>query len=150
MNVDALQIRAATDDDLAALLSLYKHLNPEDVLASAEAAKEAFAQLRRYTGSTILVGVVANELVTSCTLIVVPNLTRGGKPYALIENVVTHTAWRKRGHGTALLKHAAQLGFDQGCYKVMLLTGSKEAATLTFYANAGFEQSKTGFQRRAK
>jgi hypothetical protein len=30
----------------------------------------------------------------------------------------------------------------------MLMTGSKEAATLEFYRRAGFEQTKTGFQKR--
>jgi hypothetical protein len=30
----------------------------------------------------------------------------------------------------------------------MLLTGSKDPATLRFYEEAGFEQSKTGFQAR--
>ena len=30
----------------------------------------------------------------------------------------------------------------------MLLTGSKNPATLRFYEDAGFEQSKTGFQAR--
>jgi hypothetical protein len=31
---------------------------------------------------------------------------------------------------------------------VMLMTGSKRPSTLAFYASAGFEQSKTGFQVR--
>ncbi|WP_235909151.1 MULTISPECIES: hypothetical protein [Brucella/Ochrobactrum group] len=31
-----------------------------------------------------------------------------------------------------------------GCYKVMLLTGSKQPATLKFYHDVGFEQNKAG------
>lgn len=38
--------------------------------------------------------------------------------------------------------------WEAGCYKVMLMTGSKRPETLRFYADAGFEQSKTGFQIR--
>jgi GNAT superfamily N-acetyltransferase len=79
---------------------------------------------------------------------VIPNLTRHGKPFALIENVVTHGAWRRRGFGAALLKAAADRASWCGCYKVMLMTGSKESGTLAFYEKAGFEQSKTGFQMR--
>jgi hypothetical protein len=30
----------------------------------------------------------------------------------------------------------------------MLMTGSKKPSTLAFYASAGFEQNKTGFQIR--
>jgi GNAT superfamily N-acetyltransferase len=150
VSVDPLRIRAATADDLAALLVLYKHLNPDDAPTPADAANDVFSRLHLYSGSAILLGTIAGELVSSCTLIVIPNLTRGGRPFALVENVVTHAAWRKRGYGTALLRHAAQRGFDHGCYKVMLLTGSKEPATLAFYAQAGFEQTKTGFQIRAE
>jgi ribosomal protein S18 acetylase RimI-like enzyme len=147
--VHPMEIRAATADDLAGLSDLYKHLNPDDEPPEMAVARESFRQLHLYPGSAVLVGTVAGELVSSCTLIVIPNLTRTGRPYGLIENVVTHSAWRKRGHGTALLRHAASRGFDHGCYKVMLMTGSKEPATLAFYANAGFAQTKTGFQMRA-
>jgi GNAT superfamily N-acetyltransferase len=80
--------------------------------------------------------------------VIVPNLTRGGRPYALVENVVTHAAWRKRGFGSAILAEAARRAWEQDCYKVMLMTGSNDPATLAFYANAGFEQTKTGFQMR--
>ena len=86
--------------------------------------------------------------MASCTLIVIPNLTRGGKPYALIENVVTHAGYRGRGYGTSILHAAAKAAWDVGCYKVMLMTGSKQPSTLKFYENAGFEQTKTGFQMR--
>lgn len=79
---------------------------------------------------------------------VIPNLTRGGRPYALIENVVTHADHRQRGHGRALLHAAVAAAWEAGCYKVMLMTGSKRPETLRFYADAGFEQSKTGFQIR--
>ncbi len=37
-------------------------------------------------------------MVATCTLVVIPNLTRGGTPYALIENVVTHTDHRNKGY----------------------------------------------------
>jgi GNAT superfamily N-acetyltransferase len=72
------------------------------------------------------------------TLVVIPNLTRNGASYALIENVVTHRdAIAKRGHAAAaLIAHAIETAWDAGCYKVMLLTGSKDPATLRFYETA--------------
>jgi GNAT superfamily N-acetyltransferase len=50
--------------------------------------------------------------------------------------------------GTAVLHAAIETAWQAGCYKVMLMTGSKQASTLKFYQDAGFEQSKTGFQIR--
>ncbi|MCG8545658.1 MAG: GNAT family N-acetyltransferase, partial [Alphaproteobacteria bacterium] len=95
-----------------------------------------------------LLGLRDGVHVTSCTLIVIPNLTRGGAPYALIENVVTHPDHRKRGYGRAVLTEAIAAAWRHGCYKVMLLTGPRRPATLKFYADVGFEQTKTGFQVR--
>jgi GNAT superfamily N-acetyltransferase len=76
---------------------------------------------------------------------VIPNLTRGARPYGLIENVVTHQEYRGHGYGKALLAKALEFGWSQHCYKVMLMTGRKDA-THHFYESAGFEsQSKKAF-----
>ena len=143
-----LRIRAATPDDLPQLLALYGQFKSGDPGLSREEASAIWERFQRYPGSRILIGLVGETLVTSCVLVVVPNLTRGGLPYGLIENVITDARHRKRGHGTAILKAAVAAAWDHDCYKVMLLTGSKSSATLNFYREAGFEQSKTGFQVR--
>jgi len=76
----------------------------------------------------------------------VDNLTRDQRPYALIENVVTHKDYRKRGFATAILNYAKDLAKSKNCYKIMLLTGSKDKATLRFYEKAGYNsQDKTAF-----
>jgi GNAT superfamily N-acetyltransferase len=85
-------------------------------------------------------------LVSSCTLTIIPNLTRGARPYGLIENVITDQGYRGRGFGTRLLRHALQVAWDRDCYKVMLLTGHKDEGVFRFYEGAGFRRGvKTGF-----
>ena len=143
-----LIIRPAARSDLPQLLSLYTHLDPADRVPSLDVAERRFEELRRYQGSATLVAVAEHAIVASCTLVVVPNLTRGGRPYGLIENVVTHAAFRGRGFGKRLLQAAVAAAWQVDCYKVMLMTGSKKPSTLAFYASAGFEQNKTGFQIR--
>jgi len=143
-----LQIRTAQPGDLQSLLELYRHLNASDPRISLEDANRIFQRFLSYSGSAIFLGLIDDVLVTSCTLVVIPNLTRGGLPYGLIENVVTDPRHRKQGYGQAILKQAASAAWRSDCYKVMLLTGSKNPATLAFYQAAGFEQSKTGFQIR--
>jgi GNAT superfamily N-acetyltransferase len=141
-------IRQATRLDLPQLLALYPHLDPADRIPTLEVAERRLEELARYDGSAIFVAISEHELVASCTLIVIPNLTRGGQPYGLIENVVTHASFRGRGLGKQLLSTAVEAAWQADCYKVMLMTGSKKPSTLAFYASAGFEQSKTGFQVR--
>ena len=101
-----------------------------------------------YPGSSILLGLYDDAVVATCTLIIIPNLTRGGVPYALIENVETDARHRRRGYGKLILEAAMAAAWRHHCYKVMLLTGSNDPATPRFYEDAGFEQSKTGFQAR--
>ena len=145
---EGFSIRAAHAADLDGLLKLYQQLNPSDEAISLDLAASRLDQINQLPGSAVLLGLLGDDLVASCTLIVIPNLTNDGKPYALIENVVTHAGYRGRGYGTRILHAAAKAAWNASCYKVMLLTGSKQPSTLRFYENAGFEQTKTGFQMR--
>lgn len=97
----------------------------------------------------MFLGALASGLaVSSCTLSVIPNLTRNAAPYAVVENVVTHEDHRRCGYGRAVLAHALAQAWRQGCYKAMLLTGSKKESTLRFYEDAGFRREKTAFVAR--
>ena len=143
-----LIIRAAEQADLSPLLDLYRHLIPEDARCPDDKAADILDRLQAFEGSAVLIGLFGRDLVASCTVIVIPNLTRGGAPYALIENVVTHASHRGRGLGKAILKAALDRAWAAGCYKAMLMTGSQKPSTLAFYEAAGFKPSKTGFQAR--
>ena len=89
---------------------------------------------------------IAGKPVSSVTLVVIPNLTRGARPYALIENVVTHMDYRNKGYAGLLMQEASKFVAESGCYKIMLLTGSKKESTMRFYENCGFNcNDKTGF-----
>ena len=89
------------------------------------------------------------KVVSSCVCVIVPNLTRGARPYALIENVVTHQDYRGRGYASACLDFACKLAQAEHCYKIMLMTGAKDEKTLSFYRRAGFvSDEKTAFIKR--
>lgn len=146
-----LQIREAQREDAPFLQELYlRHLNSqpskeEEPLADWEAMLEQFLRDKNYH---LLLGVLEGRPVSSVTLIVIPNLTHGRRPYALIENVVTHAAYRGRGYAHTVMEHACRLAKEAGCYKAMLLTGSKKPGTLRFYERCGFNrQEKTGFYK---
>lgn len=141
-------IRPASSNDLPGLLALYRELNPDDAALNAPVATDRFAAMLAHPGMTVFIGLAGDTAAASVTLVTMPNLTRGGASYALIENVVTSAAFRRRGFAGALITHAVAEAWSAGCYKVMLLTGSKDPATLRFYENCGFQQDKTGYQIR--
>ena len=86
------------------------------------------------------------KLVSSCVCVIIPNLTRNIRPYAFIENVVTHSDYRGKGYATECLNYAKESAENENCYKMMLLTGSKKERTLNFYGNAGYNSTdKTAF-----
>ncbi|MCM2291220.1 GNAT family N-acetyltransferase [Allorhizobium sp. BGMRC 0089] len=102
-----------------------------------------------HPGMTIFLGLdETGSPASTATLIVIPNLTRSMRPYALIENVVSLETHRGRGFGKAVVTYAIDAAWQAGCYKVMLLTGSNRPAVHRFYEACGFVQNKTGFQIR--
>ena len=141
-------IRPAARGDLPDLMTLYRHLNPTDPVLDEASAEERFSAILAQPGMTVFIGFAGEVAVATVTSVVVPNLTRNGASYALIENVVTHADHRKRGYARAVIGHAIADAWNAGCYKVMLLTGTKNPATFRFYENCGFLQDKTGYQIR--
>ena len=112
-----LHTRVAAHADLPGLLDLYRHLNPEDDSPGIDMAGRVLDRFMAYEGSAIFIGEADGALVASCALVVVPNLTRGGRSYGLIENVVTHRDFRKRGFGRQILAAASAAAWKAGCYQ---------------------------------
>jgi GNAT superfamily N-acetyltransferase len=85
---------------------------------------------------------VDGKIVATCTIAIIPNLTRGARPYGLIENVVTHADFRGRGLAKALLKHTLNFAWTANCYKVMLLSGTYRQAAHSLYESVGFSKDE--------
>jgi GNAT superfamily N-acetyltransferase len=142
-------IREATPADAESLQELYAHhltthppAEPQDLLRWAG----LLADLAANPDYHLLLGEDDGTIVSSVTLVVIRNLTHNLRPYAVIENVVTHAGWRGRGFATALMHRAAALAKASSCYKIMLMTGSRRAETLQFYERCGYNhQDKTAF-----
>jgi GNAT superfamily N-acetyltransferase len=142
-------VRFAAPADLPAMLALYAHLNPDDQKAQETKAETAWDALLSSSLVKVFVAEMDGAIVSSCTIVIVPNVTRGVRPYALIENVVTHGDYRGRGLGHAVLAAALDAAWERDCYKVMLATGSPRPETFRFYEGAGFVRGgKTFFEAR--
>lgn len=139
-------VREIEANELGELLELYLHLHEKEVPPMTETLEHTWETILNDPNHHIIVNVVDDKIVASCVCVIIPNLTRGVRPYAFIENVVTASEYRGKGYATECLNFARDLAITEDCYKMMLLTGSKEEKTLNFYERAGYNSTdKTAF-----
>ena len=139
-------IREASKNDLKEILELYLDLHETTVPEETEQLHRTWEKIMNEKDHHLIVCEVDGKIVSSCVCVIIPNLTRNVRPYAFIENVVTHKDYRGKGYATDCLNYAKKIAEGCGCYKMMLLTGAKETKTLEFYENAGYNSSdKTAF-----
>ena len=141
-----MKVREIKENELSDLLELYTHLHELGVPENSEHLQNTWSVICRDGNHHIIVCEVDGKLVSSCVCVIIPNLTRNIRPYAFIENVVTHADYRGKGYATACLNHAKNLAIKANCYKMMLLTSAKTESTLNFYKRAGYNcTDKTAF-----
>lgn len=138
-------VREATLDDLDAIQALYHDLHDGGEPADPAARASAREAVVTHPGVHLYLAEAEGDAVASCVLFVLPNLSRGARPFGLVENVVTRRDARNRGYATVLLDHALGRAWAAGCYKVMLMTGRMDPAVFRLYEKVGFLRGeKTG------
>ena len=139
-------VREIQENELNELLELYIHLHETAIPEQSKTLADTWETIMSDRKHHIVVAEKNGKLVSSVVCVIIPNLTRNVRPYAFIENVVTHSDYRKQGYATACLNYARDIAKKENCYKMMLLTGSKDESTLNFYKQAGYNSAdKTAF-----
>jgi len=141
--------REARSGDLESVIRLYRQLQPEDPVLQDGTDAAAFEQILRSPGLHLLVLELDGAVVATTYLNVIPNVTRSASPYAVIENVVVETSLRGAGLGKQIMNATLGATWEAGCYKAMLMTGSRNPATHSFYKACGFSSDdKTAYVAR--
>lgn len=139
-------IREVQESDLKGLLELYMQLHDNPMPEDSPALFEKWNRILNDKDHHIIVAEEDGKIVSSCVCVIIPNLTHEQRPYAFVENVITDEAYRGKGLATKCLDYAKEIAIRENCYKMMLLTGSKNPKTLDFYRNAGYNsEDKTAF-----
>lgn len=139
-------VREIRQEEMNELLNLYLYLHEDSIPEMTEHLSKTWDEIISDKNHHIIVKEVDGKIVASCVCVIIPNLTRGIRPYAFVENVVTNENYRGKGYATECLNYAKEIALKDNCYKMMLLTGSKRESTLRFYENAGYNSSdKTAF-----
>jgi GNAT superfamily N-acetyltransferase len=143
-------VRPATADDLSDLLRLYQQLGesrPSALPADSDKAKSLMEVIAALPGRQLLVAEVGPKVLGTADLLIVPNLTHGGAPWAVVENVVVEEGAQRRGVGRALMEDVVRRCTDASCYKVQLLSNKRRSQAHQFYRSVGFEAIAEGFRR---
>ena len=139
-------VREVYESELSKILELYLHLHEKTIPEMTKHLESTWNTIVQDKNHHIIIKEMDDKIVSSCVCVIIPNLTRNVRPYAFIENVVTHSDYRGKGYATECLNYAKEIAEKENCYKMMLLTGSKKEKTLRFYGNAGYKSTdKTAF-----
>ncbi len=139
-------VREAKREDLKELLELYLFLHEDSIPEDDEHLEKTWETILNDPNHHLIVNEIDGQIVSSCDLVIIPNLTRKVRPHAFVENVVTHGDHRNKGYAGQCLEFAKKFAEKENCYKIMLATGSKDAKTLRFYENNGYSNSiKTAY-----
>lgn len=130
--------RSADADDLKVLYFEYlTHFPPKEeqdmILWQA-----LLDQFEKSENMHLLVVEEDGKVVSSVQMAIIEGLTHNVRPFAVIENVVTHIDYRNKGYASALLDRATEIAIERRCYKLFLETGSNKESTLNFYRKNGF------------
>ena len=119
-------VRPATEDDIARILELYRELAITTSKAEQSRSpslvdyRRGFAEIDAMPGHELLVAECQGEVVGTMVLLIVPNLSHGALPWALVENLVIDRRYQRRGLGKLLMEYAIACSKEAGCYKLTL------------------------------
>ncbi len=145
-------VRPATEADIPRILELYRELAisalpveqgrepfPDDY-------RRIFTEIKNMPGCELMVAEHEGMAVGTVVLLIVPNLSHTGLPWALAENLVVDSRYRGQGLGKLLMNDIITRAKKAGCYRIGLSSDVRRHEAHKFYRALGFEASAVGFR----
>ncbi|CAL9519302.1 MULTISPECIES: GNAT family N-acetyltransferase [Streptomyces] len=146
-----LEIRAATADDLPAIVAMLaddplgaQRESPDDLTPY----RTALARLAADPNQHLVVAVREGRVIGTLQLTIIPGLSHRGATRALIEAVRIHADERGSGLGSKLIEWAIDTSRQLGCRMVQLTSDKTRTDAHRFYERLGFTASHEGFKLR--
>ena len=146
-------IREAREADLPRLLELFFQLSelgeqPEPTVRElTDGLRSAFQELKANRLSTCWVLEVEGRVEGALSLHLLPTLAHGGRPFAIIEDVVVEQKHRGSGYGRQLMTQAEKVAQAHGCYKISLTSNRRRLEAHAFYERLGYTATHRGFTK---
>lgn len=148
--MSALQIRAATPDDLGAILgltaedSMHYFTEPAEVTDNQRAAIDEIISDQH---QDLLVGEIDGTVVCTAQVTWMRMLSADGGLYCQVEAVRTSAARRGEGIGAALMAHIEDEARQRGAARMQLTTNRERVRAHQFYERLGFVASHIGMKK---
>lgn len=144
-------LRPALEGDLPRIVELMWHgavtASPERPTSPLpEGYLRAFDAIKALPGFEIYVAELEGEVVGTCQLAILPNLSNGGQPVAQLEAVHVAPEWRGRGVGEQMVAFAIAEARERGCLRVQLTSNKARHRAHRFYERLGFVASHEGMR----
>ena len=98
-------------------------------------------------GCEVIVAEEDGQIIGTSMLTIVPNLSHGGMPWIIVENVVVDKKHRRTGAGNLLMEYIKTKALENGCYKIQLMSDkSRSEEAHKFYNAIGYNASAEGFR----
>lgn len=145
------RVREATEADLERIVELLAQLSLDEQREAVgpplpDSYRDAFAEIAADPRQRLLVVEDGDRIAGSAVVIIVPNLSHQGRPYAIVENVIVDAWLRGAGYGELLMRHAIDLARAAGCYKIALTSNKRRPGAHRFYERLGFRAAHEGFR----
>ncbi len=142
-----LSIREATEEDIPAILDLYRTSGIEGETAfTPDEALAHLASLKRYPYLRIFVAETGQTVAGTYELLIMDNLAKHGRKSGIVEAVAVHPDHQGRGVGRAMMQHALEQCRRAQCYKLTLSSNLKRDGAHRFYEALGFTRHGYSFQ----
>ncbi|HJO93429.1 MAG TPA: GNAT family N-acetyltransferase [Victivallales bacterium] len=138
-------IRKIKENEMEELYKLYLHfpIDPKHMLKiSREKHNKIWERIKNNPCVNYFVADADEKIVGTCILTITPSIFRGGDGYAVIEHVVTHSDYRRRGIARAMMEYAIKYAWEHGCTEILLLSGVNFKGAHKLYESLGFDQSR--------
>jgi len=146
------EIRLAKETDISRILELYHELTvttsqvEQSLSASWDNYRRVFAEISNNPGRELLVAEYDGEVVGTVALFIIPNLSHGATPYALVENLVVDHKYRRKGVAKKLMKYTIARAKEEGCHRIELCSDRRRQEAHELYLSVGFKPSAYGFR----
>jgi GNAT superfamily N-acetyltransferase len=141
-------VRRAQPGDLSGVLAVLSQMHADTPTLSVTAGNRAiFRRILDDDSRVLLVAESTGRIIGTIDLFLLENLSRGGRPWAGIENFVVDEHCRRNGFGRQLLDAAVSVAREAGCYKVQLVSHADRHAAHALYEQAGFTAPVRGYRR---